>query len=158
MSESPFCANFDISFSLFCRKFVQSWMRRFWEKNAEETPYGAYDGPSCRFVVKLREVIPVPRFQELKCFRTKTLDGPLCLWRSVILVVKGNEESRRRNFTSMGRRSPWRFVVTMTIRRMVRRPSKYLSEIILLLKPTKWVVTILWWQHSSRTRRCIRDP
>ncbi|TMX04036.1 hypothetical protein EJD97_011934 [Solanum chilense] len=38
-----------------------------------------YDGPSCRFVVKYREVIPVPRFQELKCFRTKTLEGPLCL-------------------------------------------------------------------------------
>ncbi|TMW85775.1 hypothetical protein EJD97_022522 [Solanum chilense] len=37
------------------------------------------DGPSCRFVVKIREVIPVPRFQELKCFRTKTLDEPLCL-------------------------------------------------------------------------------
>ncbi|TMW85774.1 hypothetical protein EJD97_022521 [Solanum chilense] len=36
------------------------------------------DGPSSRFVVKIREVIPVPRFQELKCFRTKTLDGPLC--------------------------------------------------------------------------------
>ncbi|TMW86610.1 hypothetical protein EJD97_021124 [Solanum chilense] len=37
------------------------------------------DGPSCRFVVKIREVISVPRFQELKCFRTKTLDEPLCL-------------------------------------------------------------------------------
>ena len=38
-----------------------------------------YDGPSCRFVMKFREVIPVPIFQELKCFGTKTLDGPLCL-------------------------------------------------------------------------------
>ena len=38
-----------------------------------------YDGPSCRFVVKFREVIPIPRFQELKFFRTKTLDGPLFL-------------------------------------------------------------------------------
>ncbi|TMX02262.1 hypothetical protein EJD97_022220 [Solanum chilense] len=38
-----------------------------------------YDGPSCRFVVKFREVIPLPRFQELKCFGMKTLDGPLCL-------------------------------------------------------------------------------
>ena len=38
-----------------------------------------YDGPSCRFVVKIREVIPVTRFHELKCFRKKTLDGPLCL-------------------------------------------------------------------------------
>ena len=38
-----------------------------------------YDGPSGRFVMKFSEVIPVPRFQELKCFGTKTLDGPLCL-------------------------------------------------------------------------------
>ncbi|TMX04213.1 hypothetical protein EJD97_010705 [Solanum chilense] len=38
-----------------------------------------YDGPSCRFVMKFREVIPVPIFQKLKCFGTKTLDGPLCL-------------------------------------------------------------------------------
>ncbi|TMW94695.1 hypothetical protein EJD97_009917 [Solanum chilense] len=38
-----------------------------------------YDGPSCRFVMKFREVIPVPIFQELKCFGMKTLDTPLCL-------------------------------------------------------------------------------
>ncbi|TMX05402.1 hypothetical protein EJD97_022459 [Solanum chilense] len=38
-----------------------------------------YDGPSCRFVMKFRELIPVPIFQELKCFETKALDGPLCL-------------------------------------------------------------------------------
>ncbi|TMW89900.1 hypothetical protein EJD97_016501 [Solanum chilense] len=43
------------------------------------TVHRGYDGPSCRFVMKFREVIPVPRFQELKCFETKTLDGPLCL-------------------------------------------------------------------------------
>ena len=41
-----------------------------------------YDSPSCRFVVKIREVIPVPRFQELKCFGTRpstdccAYDGP----------------------------------------------------------------------------------
>ncbi|TMW84502.1 hypothetical protein EJD97_025050 [Solanum chilense] len=38
-----------------------------------------YDGMSCRFVMKFREVIQVPKFQELKCFETTTLDGPLCL-------------------------------------------------------------------------------
>ncbi|TMW80799.1 hypothetical protein EJD97_015016 [Solanum chilense] len=38
-----------------------------------------YNGPSCRFVMKFREVVPVPIFQEFKCFETKTLDGPLCL-------------------------------------------------------------------------------
>ena len=34
-----------------------------------------YDGPSCRFVMKFREVIPVPIFKELKCFGINTLDG-----------------------------------------------------------------------------------
>ena len=40
------------------------------------------DGPSCRFVVKIREVIPVPRFHELKYFETRpstdccAYDGP----------------------------------------------------------------------------------
>ena len=148
-SES-FCANFYISFSLFCRKSFQSWMRRFWAKNcrrdhlwslwrsfalvtvcrwqriaAAKGRWGSLtkcgitklvtvrrgsDGPSCRFVVKIREVIPVPRFQELKYFGTKTLDGPLCLWWSVLLAVEGNEDSSRRNCTSMERRSPWRSV------------------------------------------------
>ncbi|TMX03997.1 hypothetical protein EJD97_012379 [Solanum chilense] len=39
----------------------------------------SHDGPSCRFVMKIREVVPVPKLQEFKCFGTKTLDGPLCL-------------------------------------------------------------------------------
>ncbi|TMW86017.1 hypothetical protein EJD97_022064 [Solanum chilense] len=70
--------------------------------NAEETTYGAsaegrwgsltkcgvteivtdrrvHDGSSYRFVMKFREVVPVPIFQEFKCFGTETLDGPLCL-------------------------------------------------------------------------------
>ena len=88
------------------------------------TVHRVYDGLSCRFVVKSREVIPVPIFQELKCFGTKTLDGPLCLWRSVILAVEGNEDSSRRNCTSMGRRSPWRSVVTMTVRHDHDGPSR----------------------------------
>ena len=36
------------------------------------TVHHGYDGPSCRFVVKIREVIPLPIFQELKYFETKT--------------------------------------------------------------------------------------
>ena len=168
MFESLFCANFDISFSLFCRKSVQSWKRRFWAKKyrrdnlrslwrsvvpvtvrrwqrreAAEGRWGSltkcgitklemvrhgYDGPSCRFVVKIREVIPLPRFQELKYFETKTLDGPLCLWRSVTLAVEGNEESSRRIAPSMGRRSPRWSVMTTTVRRVVRRPSRVLAD------------------------------
>ncbi|TMX05045.1 hypothetical protein EJD97_003100 [Solanum chilense] len=38
-----------------------------------------YDGPSCMFVMKFREVVPVPIFQEFKCFGTETLDKPLSL-------------------------------------------------------------------------------
>ncbi|TMW89058.1 hypothetical protein EJD97_017702 [Solanum chilense] len=38
-----------------------------------------HDGPSCRFVMKIREVVPVPILQEFKCIGTETLDGPLCL-------------------------------------------------------------------------------
>ena len=87
-----------------------------------------YDGLSYRFVMKFIEVIPVSIFQELKCFGTKTLDGPLCLWRSVILAIERNEESNRRNCTSMGQRSPWRSILTMTVRREVRWPSRVLSN------------------------------
>ena len=61
-----------------------------------------YDGPSCRFVMKFREVIPVPIFQELKCFGTKALDGPLCLWRSVILAVEGNEKEQQKKLHKYG--------------------------------------------------------
>ena len=100
MSKSLFCANFDISFSLFCRKSVQSWMRRLWAKKcrrdhlrslwrsvvpvmvrkwqrsaAVEGRWGSltksgitklvtvrhgHDGPSCRSVMKIREVIQYP--------------------------------------------------------------------------------------------------
>ncbi|TMW80563.1 hypothetical protein EJD97_018341, partial [Solanum chilense] len=38
-----------------------------------------YEDLSCRFVMKFREVIRVPIFQEFKCFGTKTFDGSLCL-------------------------------------------------------------------------------
>ena len=83
MSESPFCANFDISFSLFCRKSVQSWMRRFWAKNEEETTYGAYDGLSCLWQFVGGSVV-----QQLK------EDGEVwpsvglrSLWRSVVAMT-----------------------------------------------------------------------
>ena len=61
-----------------------------------------YEGPSCRFVMKFREVILVPIFRELKCFGTKALDGLLCLWRSVILAVEGNEEEQQKKLHKYG--------------------------------------------------------
>ncbi|TMW98871.1 hypothetical protein EJD97_003370 [Solanum chilense] len=43
------------------------------------TDHHVHEGSSCRFIMKFREVVPVPIFQEFKCFGTETLDGPLCL-------------------------------------------------------------------------------
>ena len=55
------------------------------------TVHRVYDGPSCRFVMKFREVIPVPIFQELKyfgmrpttdcCFCDGPSDLPTRVWR-----------------------------------------------------------------------------
>ncbi|TMX04636.1 hypothetical protein EJD97_006316 [Solanum chilense] len=39
----------------------------------------SHDGLSCWFVMKIKEVVPVPKFKEFKCFEMETLDGPLCL-------------------------------------------------------------------------------
>ena len=61
-------------------------------------------------------------------FLERDHDGPLCLWRSVILAVEGNEDSSKRNCRSKGWRSQWRSVVTMTIRRKVRWPSRVLAD------------------------------
>ena len=77
-----------------------------------------YDGLSCRFVMKFREVIPVPIFQELKCFGTKTLHGSLCLWRSVILAVEGNEEEQQKKFHKYGTTE------SMKVRRDHEDPSR----------------------------------
>ena len=77
-----------------------------------------YEGPSYRFVMKFREAIPVPRFQELKCFETKTPDWPLCLWRSVILAVEGNEEEQQRKLHKYG------MTESMTVHRDHDDPSR----------------------------------
>ena len=103
-----------------------------------------HDGQSCRFVMKFREVVPVPIFQEFKCFGTETLDGALCLWWSIIPTVEGNEESSRRNCTSMGRRSPWRSVVTTTIRRDHEDPSWPRRSVARSVDPAAF------WQISSK--------
>ena len=39
------------------------------------TVHRVYDGPSFRFVIKFKEVVPLPIFKEFKCYVTKTLDG-----------------------------------------------------------------------------------
>ena len=66
------------------------------------TVYRVYDGPSCCFVMKFREVILVPIFQELMCFETKALDGPLCLWQFVIFDVEGNEDEQLKKLHKYG--------------------------------------------------------
>ena len=87
-----------------------------------------YDGPSCRFVAKIREVIPVPRFQELKYFETRpstdrcAYDGPSHL------PSRGMKKAAEELHPSMGRRSPRRSVMNTTFRRVVRRPSRVLAD------------------------------
>ena len=127
MSESLFCAIFDISFSLFCRKSVQSWMRRFWAKNAEETTYGAYDGPS-------------PMWRSVGGSVEKLLkeDGEVRpsvglrrLWRSVVAMTVRPAGSSWRSEKwsqypdskswSILKRDPRRTVVPMTVRHTCRR-------------------------------------
>ena len=95
MSESLFCANFDISFSLFCRKSVQSWMRRFWAKNAEETTYGAYDGPSClwRSVGCSVEKLLKEDGEVSPSVGLRSSDGPSWIWRSVLQVRREDQRS-----------------------------------------------------------------
>ena len=80
-----------------------------------------YDGPSCIFVMKLREVIPVSIFQELKCYGTKALDGPLCLWGFVILAIEGNEEEKQKKLHKYGTTE------SMTVRHDPDDPSRGLS-------------------------------
>ena len=100
-----------------------------------------YDGPCCSSAAEFRDSLPVPKFSKLKYFGTEALDKPLCLLWFVPPVVEGNEGSHRRNFTSMGRRSPWRSVRTITVRRVIHWPSQFLSQMIQLLEMTKQVVT-----------------
>ena len=90
------------------------------------------DGPSCWFIMKIREVVIVPKFQEFKCYGMETLDRLFCLWRSLIPSVEGNEESIRRICTSMGKWSPWRPVVTTMTYREVRRSSRILTDFQLI--------------------------
>ena len=89
-----------------------------------------------QFRREVQRVDPSTQISELMFFGTDTLDGPSCLWRFVLPVIEVNEESSRRNYTSMGRRSPSRSVVTMTVRRVIRRPSQFLSKIIYC---SKWL-------------------
>ena len=122
MSEGPFCANFDISFSLFCRKSVQSWMRRFWAKKCRRDHLRSL----WRFVV----VVTVRRWQRSaaaerkmgmsdKVWDYEACDGLSWLWRSVLQVrrevkrsdpstqiprveVFWNEDPRRSVISSIG--------------------------------------------------------
>ena len=92
------------------------------------TVHRVYDGPSCRFVMKFREVI-----QYLYSKSWSILEGrpstDRCAYNGPsYLPSRVMKKSSRRNCTSMGRRSAWRSVVTMTIRREVHRPSRVLAD------------------------------
>ena len=160
MSESLFCVNFHISFSLFCKKSVQSWKWRFWAKKcrrdhlrslwrsvvpvtvrrwkrsaAAEGRWGSLTkcgitklvtvhrgnkSPSCRFVVKIREVNQYPDSKSWSIFKWRpstdhcTYDGPSHL------PSRGMKKAAEEIAPSMGRQSPRRSVVTTTVRRSSR--------------------------------------
>ena len=91
------------------------------------TVHRVYDGPSCRFIMKFREVIQYPYSKSSSVLKRRpstdrcAYDGPSYLPSRVM------KKSSRINCISMGRRSPWRSVVTTTIRREVRRPCRVLT-------------------------------
>ena len=148
-----------------CPKMIAEVCERI---NAEETTYGACDGPSwlwwsvgCSVVQLLKEdgevwpsvglrslwrsVVSMtvrhagsswsskkwsqyPYFKSWSVLKRRpstdryAYDGPSYLPSRVM------KKSSRRNCISMGRQSPWRSVVTMTIRRKVRWPNRVLAD------------------------------
>ena len=116
-----------MSFSLFCRKSVRSWMRRFWAKNAEETTYGAYDGPSCLWrsvggsVEKLLkedgEVWPIVGLRSLwRSVMAMTVRPAGSSWRS----EKWSQYPDSKSWSIL-KRDPRRTVVPMAVRHTCRR-------------------------------------
>ena len=87
-----------------------------------------YDCRSCRFVIKFREVIPVPIFEELMCLERRPLTDRCAYDSSSYLPSRVMKKRRRRNCISIGRLSPWLSVVTMTIRHEVCRPCRVLAD------------------------------
>ena len=127
MTESLVCAKFNIIFSLFCRKSVQSWTRRFWAKIAEETTYGAYDGPSCLWrsvggsVEKLLkedgEVWPSVGLRSLwRSVMAMTVRPAGSSWRS----EKWSQYPDSKSWSIL-KRDPWRTVVPMTVHHTCHR-------------------------------------
>ena len=95
----------------------------------------AYDGPCCSSVVKFRELISAPRFSSLSVLERRSstdrgaYDGSSYLSSRVMRRAAG--ELHKCGTTE-----------SMTVRRVIRRPSQFLSQMILLLETTKLVVTI----------------
>ena len=127
MSESRFCAIFDISFSLFCRKSVQSWMRIFWAKKCRRDHLRSL----------WRSVVPVMvcRWQRSAAAEGRwgslTSVGLRRLWRSVMamMVRPAGSSWRSEKWSqypdskswSILKRDPRQTVVLMTVRHTCRR-------------------------------------
>ena len=121
MSESLCCAKFDISFSWFCRKSVQSWKRRFWAKKCRRDHLRSL----------WRSVVPVTvrRWQHREAAKGRwgslTSVGLRRLWRSVLQVCP--EDQRSDPSTQIPRvevfwnDDPRQTVVPMTVRHTCRR-------------------------------------
>ena len=87
-----------------------------------------YDGPSCRFIMKFREVIQYPDSKSWSVLKRRPSTDRCAYDGLSYLPSRVMKKRSRRNCISMGRRSPWRSVVTMTICREVRRPSRVLAD------------------------------
>ena len=92
------------------------------------TVHRVYDGPSCKFIISSEKwsQYPYSKSWSFLKWRPSTdlcpYDGPSYFPSRVM------KKSSRRNCTSMGRRSPWWFVVTTTIHREVRRPNRVSAD------------------------------
>ncbi|TMW98659.1 hypothetical protein EJD97_003681 [Solanum chilense] len=65
----------------------------------------SHDSLSCWFVVKIREVVPVPKFQEYKCYGTDTLNGH-CVCDDPSYLPSRVMKRATEEFAKMGLRSP----------------------------------------------------
>ena len=86
-----------------------------------------YDGPSCRFVMKFREVIQYPYSKSWSVLERRP-STDRCAYDSPSYLPSRVMKRAAEELHKHGTRSPWWSVVTMTIRREVRRPRRVLAD------------------------------
>ena len=105
------------------------------------TVHRIYDGPCCSSVVKFRELIPVPRFLSLSVLERRS-STDRCAYDGLSYLSSRLCGEQQKKLHKYGTTGPSRSVVTMTVHRVIRRPSQFLSQMISLLETTKQVATL----------------